>query len=301
MNSKTILITGGTGLLGKGMEETAPKGWKIVSLHQRDYKVDDTKADHIVLDIREKKLVDELFAKHKFDAVIHAAGIASVDYVERHYAESLESNLVGTLNISSAARRAGVYMTYVSTNAVFDGRKAPYSESDAPNPVNKYGQIKLQCERLVTETLTDFSIMRPILMYGWNHPVTRPNTVTWIYEKLQRGEAVELVDDVTENPLYNLQCGDALWAMVKKRTGGIVHVAGKDHCNRYEFALKIAKVFGLDASLIKRVNSKRFPDIAKRPPNTTLSVKRMVSELGVPAVRLEEGLKSMKALMRVKA
>ena len=34
---KTVLITGGTGLLGKGMEETAPKGWKIVSLHQRDY------------------------------------------------------------------------------------------------------------------------------------------------------------------------------------------------------------------------------------------------------------------------
>ncbi|MBI4061472.1 MAG: SDR family oxidoreductase [Elusimicrobia bacterium] len=291
---KTILITGGTGLLGKGMEETAPKDWRIVSLHQRDYTVDASRAEHIALDIREKKLVDALFSKHKFDAVIHAAGIASVDYVEKHYAESLESNLVGTLNISSAARRAGVYMTYVSTNAVFDGRKAPYAENDAPNPVNKYGQIKLQCERLVSETLTDFSIMRPILMYGWNHPVTRSNTVTWIDDKLRRGETVEMVDDVTENPLYNLQCGAALWAMVRKRPAGIFHVAGKDRCNRYEFALKIAKAFGLDSSLIKRVSSKRFPDIAKRPPNTTLRVQRMEKELGVPAVSLEDGLKSMK-------
>ena len=301
MSRKKILITGGTGLLGKGMEETAPKGWSIVSLHQRQYKVDDANAEHVILDIREKKLVDDLFSKHKFDAVIHAAGIASVDYVEKHYAESLESNLVGTLNVTSAARRAGVHLVYVSTNAVFDGRKAPYSETDAPNPVNKYGQIKLQCEKLVSETLSDYAIMRPILMYGWNHPVTRPNTVTWIYEKLQRGEVVEMVDDVTENPLYNLQCGDALWAMVGKRSTGIFHVAGKDHCNRYEFALKVAKTFELDAALIKRVDSSRFPDIAKRPPNTTLSVKRMEKELNVRAVRLEEGLASMKKLMRVKA
>lgn len=298
---KTILITGGTGLLGKGMEETAPAGWKIVSLHQRDYKVDDARAEHLVLDIREKKLVDELFAKYKFDAVIHAAGIASVDYVEKHYAESLESNLVGTLNVTSAARRAGVYLVYVSTNAVFDGKKAPYAESAKTNPVNKYGQIKLQCEKLVTETLERYAIMRPILMYGWNHPVTRPNTVTWIYEKLQRGETVELVDDVMENPLYNLQCGDALWAMVAKRPDGIFHVAGKDRCNRYQFGLKIAKAFGLDASLIKRVDSSRFPAIAARPPNTTLSVKRMEKELGVKAVLLADGLADMKKRMRIKA
>ena len=179
--------------------------------------------------------------------------------------------------------------------------KAPYAETATPNPVNKYGQIKLQCEKLVTETLERYAIMRPILMYGWNHPVTRPNTVTWIYEKLQRGETVELVDDVTENPLYNLQCGEVLWAMVNKRPHGIFHVAGKDHCNRYQFGLKIAKAFGLDASLIKRVDSSHFPGIAARPPNTTLSVKRMEKELGVKAIKLDDGLKSMKTTMRVKA
>ena len=297
---KTILVTGGTGLLGKGMEETAPEGWNIVSLHQRGYQIEDATALHLVLDIREKKSADKVFADYKFDAVIHAAGIANVDYVETHYAESLESNLEGTFNIASAARRAGVYFVYVSTNAVFDGQHAPYSETDAPNPVNKYGEIKLQCERLISETLTDSSIVRPILMYGWNHAVNRPNIVTWVRRRLQRGEIVELVDDVTENPLYNLQCAEALWAVVEKRPSGVFHVAGKDACNRYEFGRKIAEVFGLDASLITRVDSSRFPDIAKRPPNTTLSVKRMETELGVPALRLEDGLKSMKALMRVK-
>jgi dTDP-4-dehydrorhamnose reductase len=296
----TILVTGGTGLLGKGLEETAGTGCRILSVHQRPYKVDGPKAKHLVLDIRDKRAVDELFAKHRFAAVVHAAGIASVDYVERHYAESLESNLVGTLNISSACRRSGSYLIYVSTNAVFDGTQAPYSESDPVRPVNKYGQLKVECERLVSETLTAFAIMRPILMYGWNHPVCRPNTVTWVFDKLMRGEAVDMVDDVTENPLYNLQAAHALWAMIRKKPSGIFHVAGRDVVDRCRFALQIAKVFGLDAALIRRVKSSRFPDIAPRPPNTTLLTKRMEKELGVAPMGLREGLESMKRKMRIK-
>ncbi|MBI4348227.1 MAG: SDR family oxidoreductase [Elusimicrobia bacterium] len=297
----TVLVTGGTGLLGKGMGETKPNGWRILSLHQRDYAVEDSRADHLVLDIRDKAKVDELFAKHPFDAVVHAAGIASVDYVERHYAESLESNIVGTLNITSASRRAGVYLVYVSTNAVFDGKKAPYAEDAPVNPVNKYGRLKVECERLVAETLKDYAIVRPILMYGWNHPVCRPNPATWIIEKLMRGEAVQLVDDVIENPLYNIQCGEALWALLKKRATGIFHLAGGETVNRYEFGRRIAEVFGLDASLLKRVDSSAFPDIAARPPNTTFVTRRMSRELGVPAMTLREGLAHMKAHARVKS
>ncbi len=299
--TKKILITGGTGLLGKGMEETAPAGWSILGVHQRDYAVDDAKARHLVLDIREKGAVDRLFEKHRFDAVVHAAGIASVDFVEKNYAESLESNLVGTLNICSAARRAGVHLIYVSTNAVFDGTKAPYKEAAPTKPVNKYGQIKVECERLVSETLPDSAIMRPILMYGWNHPVTRPNPATWIHDKLMRGESVELVDDVTENPLYNIQCGEALWAMVRKNAKGVFHVAGKDAMNRWKFGLALAKVFGFDPKLVKRVDSSRFPGIAKRPPNTTLSTARMERELGVVPLSVADGLRAMKAAMRIRA
>jgi dTDP-4-dehydrorhamnose reductase len=299
--TRTVLITGGTGLLGKGMEETAPAGWKILGVHQRPYAVEDSRAKHLVLDIRDKIAVDRLFKRQKFDVVVHAAGIASVDYVEKHYAESLESNLVGTLNITSACRRADIPLIYVSTNAVFDGRKPPYREDDPVNPVNKYGRIKVECERLVRETLKHYTIMRPILMYGWNHAVTRPNPATWIYEKLMRGEAIDMVDDVTENPLYNIDCGRLLWAIAAKRPAGVIHAAGADAVNRWQFARKVAEVFGLDASLIRRVSSKHFPDIAARPPNTTLVTKRMEHELGVKPLHLEDGLRAMKAAMRIRS
>jgi dTDP-4-dehydrorhamnose reductase len=301
MTQKTVLVTGGTGLLGKGLEETMPAGWRVVSLHQRDYKVQGSKSRHLMLDIRDKRAVDKLFAKSKFDAVVHAAGIASVDYVEKHYAESLESNIVGTLNVTSAARRADTHLIYVSTNAVFDGKHAPYREDDAVAPVNKYGGLKVECERLVRETLAHWTIVRPILMYGWNHSVTRPNPATWIYEKLMRGETVSLVDDVYENPLYNIQCGHALWAAIRKRPEGVFHVAGKDAVNRYKFGQEVARAFGLDASLISRVTSKAFPGIAPRPRNTTFVTTRMERELGVKPMTLREGLTAMKAAMTARA
>jgi dTDP-4-dehydrorhamnose reductase len=298
---KTALVTGGTGLLGKGLEETMPSGWRIVSLHQRDYKVENSKARHLVLDIRDKRAVDRLFAKYAFDAVVHAAGIASVDYVEKHYAESLESNIVGTLNVTSAARRAGTHLTYISTNAVFDGKKAPYREDAPTQPINKYGGLKVECERLVRETLLHWTIVRPILMYGWNHVVTRPNPATWIYEKLMRGETVSMVDDVWENPLYNISCGHALWAIIHKRSEGAFHLAGKDSVNRWQFAQEVARTFDLDASLIKRVSSKAFPEIAPRPKNTTFVTTRMERELGVKPLTLREGLAAMKAAMSARA
>ena len=300
-HAKTILVTGGTGLLGKGLEETLPSGWRIVSVHQRDYEVEGSPSRHMVLDIRDKRAVDRLFGKNTFDAVVHAAGIASVDYVEKHYAESLESNIVGTLNVTSATRRAGKHLIYISTNAVFNGKKAPYREDDSVAPVNKYGGLKVECERLVRETLERWTIVRPILMYGWNHSVTRPNPATWIYEKLLRGEAVSMVDDVWENPLYNISCAQALWAIIRKRPEGVFHLAGKNRVNRCQFAKEVARAFGLDASLVKAASSNDFPGIAPRPRDTTFVTTRMERELGIKPLSLREGLAAMKASMSARA
>ena len=290
---KKILVTGGTGLLAKGFVETAPKDTEIICLHLRDYQVNDSLATHLSLDIRQKNLIDALFLKHKFDVVIHAAGIASVDYVETNYAESLESNIVGTLNITAACRKSGTYMVYVSTNAVFDGLTPPYSENSTVGPINKYGRIKLECERLVQETLENYCIFRPILMYGCNHPMGRVNPATWLLKQLRAGEIVHMVNDIYENPVYNGQCGEALWKVVQKKPLGIFHIGGGEIVNRYEFAIQLAEVAGLDKSLIQPVDSSYFTTIAERPRNTSFITDRMKQELGVKPLTIKEGFKLM--------
>lgn len=296
---RTVLITGGTGLLGEGLREQTPQGWSIVSLHRRPYPADSPGVVDATLDVRSRPAVERLFAAHRFDAVVHAAGIASVDYSERHYEESLESNLGGTRNIAELCAASGTRLVYISTNAVFDGSNAPYGESDRVNPVNAYGRIKLACERLVESTLDRPVIVRPILMYGWPHPMGRPNPVTWVIDALERGETIRVVDDVFENPLHNVRAAVAIWAILQRDIGGVVHLAGRDVVSRYELAKTAARVFGLDEARIRPVSSDAFPDIAPRPRNTSFVTTRMEVELGVPPSTLEAGLQLMAARSRV--
>ena len=299
VGKKRILVTGGTGLLGKGLEETAPPNASIIGVHLRPYEVEDPKATHLRVDIRDRQEVGRLFKEYEFDAVIHAAGIASVDYVETHFAESMESNLDGTRHIAEACRRQTAYLIYVSTNAVFSGEEAPYGEEATPRPINKYGRIKLKCEECVAKTLEQFSIVRPILMYGWNHAVGRSNPATWIIEKLRRGEPLHMVNDVYENPLYNIQCGKAIWRIAHLKPAGIFHLGGATSLNRHEFARKVADVFGLDPGPVRPVDSSYFHSIAPRPKNTSFVTRKMQKALGVKPMTVDEGLRLMKRTMKI--
>ena len=292
---KAILITGGTGLLGKGLAESILPDFRLISTHLRDYSVPrSNNVEYIVLDVINIRSVKILFEKYEFDCVVHAAGIANVDYVETHYEESFRSNVESTQNIISVCRESGCHMIYVSTNAVFDGTEAPYNETSNPNPINKYGKIKLECERIVSESLKNFTIFRPILMYGWHYPQSRQNPATWIIEKLSKDQTINMVTDIYENPLYNVQCGEILWQIILKKPLGIIHAAGGEIVNRYEFAVKLAEVFGFSYSLIRPVDSSFFPAIAPRPRNTSLETKRTREELGITPIVLREGLEKMK-------
>jgi len=289
------LITGGTGLLGKALAETCPRGSSILSVHLRTPRVVNTQTNELLADVRDRDEIATMFGSQLFDVVIHAAGISSVDYAEQHYDEAVESNVTGTANVVELCNEFDKHLIYVSTNAVFDGTKAPYRETDPTCPINGYGRIKAQCEELVRKGSRSFCIVRPILMYGWNYPSARKNPVTWLLEKLKGGETVSMVTDVYENPLFYLQAGDALWKLIARQDLDMVHLAGGTIVNRYELALAVANQFGLDTRLIKPVDSIFFANLAPRPCNTSFGTERMEKELGAAPLSLTDGLREMAA------
>ena len=292
MKLETVLITGGTGLMGKGIEETAPTHASTIITHLHEY-TPAGRSKYITADVLDKAAMRSIFEKYRFDAVVHCAGIANVDVVERNQSESETATIAGTKNIVHLCKEFSSYLIYVSTNAVFDGRNAPYGEDAPVCPINAYGRIKTACEKLAATELENCSIARPILMYGWNRPETRKNPVSWMVETLRTGKPLKLVNDVFENPLYNIQCGKTIWAMLEKKPKGVVHIAGKDIMNRYDFGLKVAEVFGLDKNLIIPVDSSFFPEIAPRPKNTSFITRRMEKELGIDPMPAETALKDM--------
>ena len=282
--------------MGGALIATAGPDHKLTVLHQRDYSFEADQVAVVVVDVRNREQLSNLFDRCEFDLVIHAAGIANVDYVERHVEEGWESNVVGTQNVVDLVLKKNIRLVHLSSNAVFDGKGAPYREGDPTNPVNQYGRIKVECEKLVTRLCPEAVILRPILMYGWQPPRSRVNPVTWLIDRLRRGESTPLVTDVYENPLWSNHCAEAIWRTIELRKAGIFHIAGLDVINRFELGKAVAQTFDLDASLLHPVDSSFFPAIAPRPKNTSFLTERMQAELQMKPLSLHEGLSRMRSL-----
>ena len=89
---------------------------------------------------------------------------------------------------------------------------------------------------------------------------------------------------------------DAIKALIKKKEEGLFHIAGREPISRYDFSLRIAKVFGLDTNLIKETTTPLLRQKASRPANSSLDITKLQS-LGVRMSNVYEGLKKMKRQM----
>jgi dTDP-4-dehydrorhamnose reductase len=293
--SKRILITGGTGLLGQALLSIAPHDIEVVGTYLPG-KAPSTKlaCPFFPLDVRDKDQVEQLFDQVKPDLVIHTASIGSVDYSEHHREESWTVNVGGTQNVGRECERCNAKMIFISSNAVFDGEHPLYAEDAPVNPINYYGQLKVEGEQWVQASGLDNTIVRPILMYGWHLPIERGNWVTSWIRSLSTGERVKVVDDVRSKPLYAPSCAEVIWAIIAQNKTGVYHAAGADHITLYEFALQTAEVFNLDKSLIDPVPSSYFSEIAPRPKDTSFDTTKMENDLGIKAWSVRDGLLHMR-------
>jgi dTDP-4-dehydrorhamnose reductase len=236
-----------------------------------------------------------VFEWAKPDVVIHTAAIGSVDFAERNREQTRKVNVGGTEVVAELCQIFKSRFIYISSNAVFDGRTPFYSETAPVNPINYYGQLKVEAENVVRESNIPWTILRPILMYGWPYQGERDNPVVWWIRSLENGESIKIVDNVFNKPLPAWSCAEVVWALIQQDRTGIYHAAGRDHISLYQFALRTSEVFGLDASLIEPVPDSYFSEIAPRPQDTSFDTTKMENELGVKPVGVIEGLLRMKA------
>jgi dTDP-4-dehydrorhamnose reductase len=290
-----ILLTGGTGLLGKSLLEISPLDFELFATYYPDRSLTglDPRVLHL-MDVRDPAQVKAVFDEVRPDVVIHTASIGNVDYAEKHRQEARDVNVGGTLNMLAGCARGHAKMIFISSNAVFDGEHPPYAEDDRVCPVNHYGQLKVEGEQIVAQSGVVSAIVRPILMYGWPYPGERANPVTWWVSSLEQGKPIKVVDDVHSSPLLALNCAEAIWAIVRGGHTGTYHAAGAEHVTLHQFALETARVFDLDERLIEPVPSSYFPEIAPRPRDTSFKTDRMAKQLRVMPIGIREGLLYLK-------
>ena len=173
---KKILITGASGFIGSFIvEEALRRGFDTWAAMRRSSKKDfltDPRINFIELDLSSEERLREQLKGHRFDYVVHAAGVTKCLDPQDFY----RINTEGTKNLVRALIALQMPLqrfVYVSSLSIFGAirEQQPYEEireSDMPQPNTHYGRSKLQAEEWLDSLNTDFPyvVLRPTGVYG---------------------------------------------------------------------------------------------------------------------------------------
>ncbi|MCW4029585.1 MAG: dTDP-4-dehydrorhamnose reductase [Candidatus Bathyarchaeota archaeon] len=286
-----LLITGASGLYGSKLAQLAlAQGLEVYS---SDIQSISAVGTYVKIDVSAKEQVAEALQTIKPDFVVHAATLTDVDKCELNKELAWKVNVEGTQNIVKAAQTAGSFLFYVSTDYVFNGAKGRYKESDKPDPINYYGVTKLKAEEIV-QTLPEFCIARPSVIYGSTPAAGKVNFALWLIETLRKGNRVKIVTDQYNTPTLNTNLAEMTLEILGRRLTGIYHLCGATRVSRLEFANQICDVFGLDKSLIDSVTSAQFTWSAKRPVDSSLDTAKAQRNLNCKPLQMADALKQLK-------
>ena len=233
----TLLITGVSGYVGQAVAPLAAAAFaSVVGAYFRHPPVDSLEGVSGVRAAIEE--VPALIRAQRPDVVLHTAAAWRTE-------EEAQAVIVnGTHGIAGACAETNARLVHLSTDLVFDGEHGPYSETDAPAPVNFYGAAKAEAERIVATSVHKAVIVRTSLVTCFDPP--DPRTQPILAALRGEREPVTLFTDEYRCPVRTEDLAAALVELAAHDFTGILHVAGPERLSRHELGLRIAAYQGLD-------------------------------------------------------
>jgi len=153
-----ILVTGGAGYIGSVITE------RLLERGDTPVVLDNFSQGHreavppgvevVQADLAEALAVEQIFHRHKIEAVLHMAAVSLVGESVRQPVRYYRENVGNLLSLLEVMQRAGCRRILLSSTAAVYGEpsEAPISEDCPAVPVNPYGWSKLMCERILADT-----------------------------------------------------------------------------------------------------------------------------------------------------
>jgi dTDP-4-dehydrorhamnose reductase len=293
---KRVLIVGANGLVGQKLTEIFSHDRcfdLLISARQSEAYNRAASFGYVQLDAVNLAAVKELVWNFSPEVIINAAAYTDVDGCEREKELSWKANVTAVENLVVASRLVGARVIHISTDYVFDGKAGPYDETAMPNPLSYYGKEKLASENVVRASGENWVIVRTMVVYGVAEKVKK-NFAIWLAQELKKGNKVNIVNDQFGNTTLADDLARGIYELVCQNKRGLYHIAGSDILSRFEFACKLADVFGFDKSLIHPIKTAELNQLAVRPLQSGLITLKAQAELGITFLSSDESLKKFK-------
>jgi dTDP-4-dehydrorhamnose reductase len=260
----TVVVTGASGLLGRALcRELAPRFTVRGLAHHR------LGPGLEALDLRDAAAVERWVASLRPDVVVHAAAERRPDVSERDPGATRTLNVDASAVLARAARAAGAWLLYVSTDYVFDGTTPPYRPGDTPNPLNAYGRSKREGELVTLAAHPGACVLRLPILYGVVERL-RESAVTDVAATLLESDGpLELDDWAVRRPTDVADVASVCRQLIARGgITGIHHWSAAEAYTKYGMGCLMAGLLGVPAA---RLVPRREPaGGAPRPRDTTL-------------------------------
>lgn len=225
--------------------------------------------------------------------IINLAAIADVDKCEEYPILAYAVNSHFANGIARIAKNIGSKFVHLSTDMVFDGTIPFATEDTKKNPINIYGLSKSLGEDLVRKTYPDALIVRTNF-FGWGPPY-RKSFSDWIIESLRSDKVLHLDDERYYSPILLNSLYKGILEAVEGNISGLIHLSGPERVSKYQFAVRLSRVFSLRTELVRRLadGAPRENRVA-RPKDLSLDCTKARNEFNFNPLNVCAALEDLK-------
>ena len=293
-----VFVTGVNGQLGHDvMNELSKRGYESIGSDITDMYsgVDDgtavTKMPYTKLDITDRNAVEKVITDICPDTVIHCAAWTAVDLAEDpDKVDKVRAiNATGTQYIADVCKKLDCKMTYISTDYVFNGQGTTPWDPDCKeyNPLNVYGQTKLEGELAVANTLNKYFIVRIAWVFGLNGK----NFIKTMLNIGKTHDEVRVVNDQIGTPTYTYDLARLLVDMNETDKYGYYHATNEGgYISWSDFTVEIYRQAGINTKVIPVTTKEYGLSKAARPFNSRLDKSKLVQNGFTPLPTWQDAL-----------
>jgi dTDP-4-dehydrorhamnose reductase len=287
-----VLITGGNGFLARHLLRFLQnKNFELFSITKSEFvDCDGLQITNFCCDITDENLVDYIVNQIKPNVVVHCAAMSKPNDCEIDKQLCIKTNVYATALLAKSSTNHNAHFIFLSTDFVY-GEGCNHCEDDECKPMNFYAESKLLAEKMVKQTTNNYTIIRPVFIYGAAIKKVRKTFVQWVADSLLKNQIIQVVDDQIRTPTYVEDICRAIETIINEKQLGTFNLSGSQIITPFEMALKIATLINLDTRLIIPVNENNFNETVKRAKKSIVSIEKANTLLNYNPLSFDEGIK----------
>lgn len=298
MEKYKILILGGSSIIGESLIRnfTAETSHELIILSRNIQPLFKYSSSNLfAVSALDKKELKNICIIEKPDFIINTVGLCGDVNC------SADKNLAQALNVQLTELLVKIckindsHLIMFSTDQVFDGKRGPFSETDAPDPLNYYARTKHTAENYCRAELLNYTIVRISDLFGYSS-LGKMDFILQMLNTLDLNPPLVIQSDTMFNPAFSDDIARAVIKIVEKKRTGIYHVGSADYMSLHDIAKSAALLFGLEHNSIEyHLNT----ILSNTPVKRGLVTLKAETDLGIKFSTLESALHSVKFQINV--